>query len=102
LRILVTGHNAYQGSVLVPLFHQAITTQGGSTATLFPLRTFGSAGSDVEAIQNDVRDIETRTYQVDDEDILGRSSPLSSNPPHALSSAGAPRYRLAPGQLFTV
>ena len=59
-------------------------------------------GKTVEAIQNDVRRIETRTYQVGDEDILGRSSPLSSNPPHALSSAGAPRCRLAPGPFFTI
>jgi nucleoside-diphosphate-sugar epimerase len=64
LRVLVTGHNGYIGSVLVPILEQADHEVVGLDSDLFAPCLFGKNGHQVEALQRDVRDVES-------EDIAG-------------------------------
>jgi nucleoside-diphosphate-sugar epimerase len=64
LRLLVTGHNGYIGSVLVPTLERAGHQVVGIDSCLFASCTFGHDGHSVEALQADVRDIEA-------EDLVG-------------------------------
>jgi nucleoside-diphosphate-sugar epimerase len=59
LRILVTGHNGYIGSVLVPRLEQAGHDVVGLDSDLFAACTFGPNGHEVEALRTDVRDVES-------------------------------------------
>jgi nucleoside-diphosphate-sugar epimerase len=59
LRILVTGHNGYIGSVLVPMLEQAGHEVVGLDSDLFAPCTFGRNGHEVESLQADVRDVES-------------------------------------------
>jgi nucleoside-diphosphate-sugar epimerase len=59
LRILVTGHNGYIGSVLVPMLEHAGHEVIGFDSDLFAPCTFGSNGHNVEALHADVRDVES-------------------------------------------
>jgi nucleoside-diphosphate-sugar epimerase len=59
LRILVTGHNGYIGSVLVPRLEQAGHELLGLDSDLFALCIFGQNGHEIESLQADVRDIES-------------------------------------------
>jgi nucleoside-diphosphate-sugar epimerase len=59
LRILVTGHNGYIGSVLVPMLEKAGHYVVGLDSDLFAPCTFGSNGHEVEALRTDIRDIES-------------------------------------------
>jgi nucleoside-diphosphate-sugar epimerase len=59
LRILVTGHNGYIGSVLVPLLERAGHEVVGLDSDLFARCIFGPNGHEVRSLQLDVRDIET-------------------------------------------
>jgi nucleoside-diphosphate-sugar epimerase len=59
LRILVTGHNGYIGSVLVPLLEQADHDVVGLDTDIFAPCLFGEKGHEVESLQADVRDIES-------------------------------------------
>jgi nucleoside-diphosphate-sugar epimerase len=59
LRTLVTGHNGYVGSVLVPMLEQAGHEVVGLDSDLFAPCTFGLNGHAVEANQADVRDVES-------------------------------------------
>ena len=59
MRILVTGHNGYIGSVLVPLLEQADHDVVGIDSDIFASCLFGRNGHEVESLQADVRDIET-------------------------------------------
>jgi nucleoside-diphosphate-sugar epimerase len=59
LRILVTGHNGYIGSVLVPRLEQAGHEVVGLDSDLFAPCIFGQNGHVVESLQADVRDIES-------------------------------------------
>jgi nucleoside-diphosphate-sugar epimerase len=59
VRILVTGHNGYIGSVLVPLLEQADHDVVGIDSDIFASCLFGRNGHEVESLQADVRDIET-------------------------------------------
>jgi nucleoside-diphosphate-sugar epimerase len=59
VRILVTGHNGYIGSVLVPLLQQADHDVVGIDSDIFASCLFGRNGHEVESLQADVRDIET-------------------------------------------
>jgi nucleoside-diphosphate-sugar epimerase len=58
LRVLVTGHNGYIGSVLVPRLEQAGHAVVGLDSDLFAPCTFGPNGHEVEALLRDVRDVE--------------------------------------------
>jgi nucleoside-diphosphate-sugar epimerase len=59
LRTLVTGHNGYIGSVLVPQLEQAGHDVVGLDADIFAPCIFGQNGHEVESVQADVRDIES-------------------------------------------
>jgi nucleoside-diphosphate-sugar epimerase len=59
LRVLVTGHNGYIGSVLVPMVQQAGHDVFGLDSDLFASCIFGRNGHEVDALRRDVRDIES-------------------------------------------
>jgi nucleoside-diphosphate-sugar epimerase len=58
LRVLVTGHNGYIGSVLVPLFQRAGHDVVGLDSDLFAECVFGDAPAPVDSVRKDVRDVE--------------------------------------------
>jgi nucleoside-diphosphate-sugar epimerase len=58
MRVLVTGHDGYIGTVLVPLFQQAGHTVVGLDSGLFSECVFGEDGAAVECLQRDLRDVE--------------------------------------------
>jgi len=58
MRVLVTGHNGYIGSVLTPLLEQAGHDVVGLDFDLFAPCTLGEAPSEIESIHKDVRDVE--------------------------------------------
>ncbi len=64
MRVLVTGHNGYIGSVLVPMLERAGDEVFGVDSNLFAACTFGPETPEAECVQMDVRDIET-------EDLVG-------------------------------
>jgi nucleoside-diphosphate-sugar epimerase len=64
LRVLVTGHHGYIGSVLVPILEQTDHEVVGLDSDLFAPCIFGKNGQHVESLQGDVRDIES-------EDLVG-------------------------------
>jgi nucleoside-diphosphate-sugar epimerase len=59
LRVFVTGHNGYIGSVLVPMLESAGHEVMGFDSDLFAPCTFGADGHHVPALQADVRDVES-------------------------------------------
>jgi nucleoside-diphosphate-sugar epimerase len=59
LRVLVTGHNGYIGSVLVPMLQQADQDVVGLDSDIFAPCLFGAKGHEVESLRADVRDIES-------------------------------------------
>jgi nucleoside-diphosphate-sugar epimerase len=59
LRTLVTGHNGYIGSVLVPMLERAGHEVVGLDTDLFAPCIFGENGHHIEALQTDVRDVES-------------------------------------------
>jgi nucleoside-diphosphate-sugar epimerase len=59
LRILVTGHNGYIGSVLVPLLQQADHEVVGLDTDIFAPCLFGRNGHEIESRRGDVRDVES-------------------------------------------
>ncbi len=64
MRVLVTGHNGYIGSVLVPLLKRAGHETFGVDSDLFAACTFGPEPPEVDCLRMDVRDIES-------EDLVG-------------------------------
>jgi nucleoside-diphosphate-sugar epimerase len=59
VRVLVTGHNGYIGSVLVPILERAGHEVVGLDTDIFEPCLFGENGHHIESIQRDVRDVET-------------------------------------------
>jgi nucleoside-diphosphate-sugar epimerase len=59
LRVLVTGHNGYVGSVLVPRLEQAGHDVVGLDSDLFAACTFGRDVPEIESLRRDLRDIES-------------------------------------------
>ena len=59
MRVLVTGHNGYIGSVLVPMLERAGHEVVGLDSDLFAACTFGPDVPDVQSLQADVRDVES-------------------------------------------
>jgi nucleoside-diphosphate-sugar epimerase len=59
LRVLVTGHNGYIGSVLVPTLEEAGHEVVGLDSDLFASCVFGPNPHHVESLQADVRDVES-------------------------------------------
>jgi nucleoside-diphosphate-sugar epimerase len=64
LRTLVTGHNGYIGSVLVPMLERAGHDVVGLDSDLFAHCTFGPGGGEIDSLSMDVRDVDT-------EDLIG-------------------------------
>jgi nucleoside-diphosphate-sugar epimerase len=58
LRVLVTGHNGYIGTVLVPLAQRAGHDVVGLDSDLFAPCVFGKAPADIESVRKDVRDVQ--------------------------------------------
>jgi nucleoside-diphosphate-sugar epimerase len=58
MRVLVTGHHGYIGSVLVPLLLQSGHDVTGLDSDLFASCLFGDPGPDVQSIRKDVRSVE--------------------------------------------
>jgi nucleoside-diphosphate-sugar epimerase len=56
---MVTGHNGYIGSVLVPMLQRAGHHVVGLDCDIFASCLFGEAPSAVESVAKDVRDVET-------------------------------------------
>ena len=59
MRVLVTGHNGYIGSVLVPALQRAGHQVTGLDSNLFAACTFGPEPPEVDSLEMDVRDVET-------------------------------------------
>jgi nucleoside-diphosphate-sugar epimerase len=64
MRVLVTGHNGYIGTVMTPLLEQAGHEVVGLDFDLFAPCTMGEAPREIESIHKDVRDVEV-------EDLVG-------------------------------
>jgi nucleoside-diphosphate-sugar epimerase len=62
LRVLVTGHNGYIGSVLVPILEQAGHDVVGLDSDLFAPCVFGEIRHEVESLRKDVRDVEATDF----------------------------------------
>jgi nucleoside-diphosphate-sugar epimerase len=58
MKILVTGHNGYIGTVLVPMLHAAGHEVTGLDSDLYARCTFGSNMPSVPELKKDIRDIE--------------------------------------------
>ena len=59
MRTLVTGHNGYIGSVLVPVLERAGHEVVGLDSDLFAACTFGTEVPEVPSLRADVRDVES-------------------------------------------
>jgi nucleoside-diphosphate-sugar epimerase len=59
LRVLITGHNGYIGSVLAPVLEKVGHEVVGLDSDLFAACTFGPPGYEIESLQGDVRDLES-------------------------------------------
>jgi nucleoside-diphosphate-sugar epimerase len=59
LRVLVTGHHGYIGSVLVPMLEQAGHDVVGLDSDIFEPCLFGDHAPQVESLKLDVRDVES-------------------------------------------
>ena len=61
MRVMVTGHNGYIGTVLVRLLQQAGHDVVGFDSYLFADCTLGPDWPDIPAVRKDLRDVEQRT-----------------------------------------
>ena len=62
MRVLVTGHNGYIGSVLVPILEQTGHDVVGLDSDLFAPCVFGEIRHEVESLRKDVRDVEATDF----------------------------------------
>ena len=58
MRVLVTGHHGYIGSVLVPALKRAGHQVTGLDSELFAACTFGPEPPEIDSVEMDVRDVE--------------------------------------------
>jgi len=58
MRVLITGHNGYIGSVMTPLVRQAGHDVIGLDTFLFEGATFGRNGDQIDSLRMDLRDVE--------------------------------------------
>src|SRR5579875_2512937 len=70
MRVLITGHAGYIGTVLAPLLQERGHFVRGLDSDLFALCTFGREPRPIEAVRKDVRDVEladlepAKTYDI--------------------------------------
>jgi nucleoside-diphosphate-sugar epimerase len=58
MRVLITGHNGYIGSVLAPLVRDAGHDVVGLDTFLFEGGTFGQDGAQIDSLRMDLRDVQ--------------------------------------------
>jgi len=63
MRVLVTGHRGYIGSVLVPLLAQAGHEVVGLDSDFYAACTFGPGLPEVREIRKDIRDVEKEDFE---------------------------------------
>ncbi|MCB0209172.1 MAG: NAD(P)-dependent oxidoreductase [Anaerolineae bacterium] len=63
MRVLVTGHNGYIGTVLVPMLQKAGHEVVGMDNDFFEECTFGTMIDPVPSIKKDIRDVEARDLE---------------------------------------
>ena len=78
MRILVTGHDGYIGSVMIPLLLQAGFEVTGLDTNLFHACTFGSEPPVIPAIRKDLRDV--TPADLDGFDAIIHLAALSNDP----------------------
>ena len=78
MRVLVTGHKGYIGTVLVPMLHDQGWQVTGIDSDLYRSCTFGSYHSDFPEIIRDFRDI--KTEELEAYDTLIHLAGLSNDP----------------------
>lgn len=78
MRVLVTGHNGYIGSVMVPVLQQAGHEVVGYDSYLFADATAGPSTPDVPSIRRDIRD--ARVDDFDGVDAVVHLAALSNDP----------------------
>ncbi|HRO23042.1 MAG TPA: SDR family oxidoreductase, partial [Promineifilum sp.] len=80
MRVLVTGHNGYVGTVLVPMLVKAGHDVVGLDTDLYQAATFGEENSTaaIPAIQKDVRDV--THADIDGFDAILHLAGLSNDP----------------------
>jgi nucleoside-diphosphate-sugar epimerase len=62
LRVLITGHNGYIGSVLVPMLQDAGHEVVGLDLDLFAPCVIGDPATDIQSVRRDVRDVEVEDF----------------------------------------
>jgi nucleoside-diphosphate-sugar epimerase len=78
LRVLVTGHNGYIGSILTPMLEAAGHDAVGLDSYLFEECTFGEGGPDVPSQRLDIRDV--RVSDLEGFDAVLHLAALSNDP----------------------
>ena len=78
MRILITGHNGFIGSVMARTFLEAGHDVVGLDAFLFEDCTFGDGPQDVPALRMDLRDVEA--HHLEGFDAIAHLAALSNDP----------------------
>ena len=78
MRILVTGHKGYIGSVMVPLLLDAGLEVAGMDTDLYQECTFGECLPSVPSVEKDIRDVQPR--DLDGFDAVVHLAGLSNDP----------------------
>ncbi|MBF2002212.1 MAG: SDR family oxidoreductase [Synechococcales cyanobacterium M58_A2018_015] len=78
MRVLVTGHKGYIGTVLVPMLLEQGHEVVGIDSDLFRYSTFGSSIPEIPELQKDIRDLESSDLQ--GYDVVMHLAALSNDP----------------------
>ena len=78
MKVLVTGHNGYIGSILVPMFHAAGHEVVGLDSYLFHDCTFGTVPPDIPSLRLDIRDVQVE--HLEGFDAIVHLAALSNDP----------------------
>ncbi|HXH08836.1 MAG TPA: NAD(P)-dependent oxidoreductase [Alphaproteobacteria bacterium] len=85
MKVLVTGHNGYIGSVMVPMLQAAGHTVVGLDSYLFQDCTFGVDTPDIPSFRRDIRDVEA--HLLEGFDAIIHLAAISNDPLGDLSPA---------------